>query len=424
MRDQPISLPSSQPHLQIFNHLQVPTQKSTFTLFPFFPTEIRLLIWEHSLQSQRIVNVSLDTTKQVLPCREYTDTGFIDYDQWHRAIFPAHQALSKLFRVNSEARQAALSFYRVQIPCHFFKVNGKKDNSTPMIFYFNPEYDILKFSLRNASTDAGIHFLYHLKYTYDPQGVGVLKLAVDIDSLTGPNGRAREPTWLKSQNEWREHIKETLDNLQEVFFVQPVSVGRQMLGYMSGNASDILFNRSFPIMTTTSAFNRLPRDPRYIAEDLRHIHLGVDPRHMVRHWYNILDKWGAAPSKIDYRVLLAFSPPGQNFVSDYKSAEAWLQNEEDEWTGKWRLGDKFQSGSWALRYWELTDRFSTCQVGALHEKYRDEDLEKAVKPAFGFWLFPIEALGPITEEELGREWPVLCKMTEYWPELALSFLPE
>ncbi|KAJ5313543.1 Histidine phosphatase superfamily clade-2 [Penicillium atrosanguineum] len=110
MRDQAIS-PPSQPHLQIFNLLQAPTQKSNFTLFPFLPSEIRLLIWQHSLQSQRIVNVSLDTTKQVDPRHEYPDTGFIDYDRWHRAIFPAHQALSQLLRVNSEARQAALSFY-------------------------------------------------------------------------------------------------------------------------------------------------------------------------------------------------------------------------------------------------------------------------------------------------------------------------
>jgi hypothetical protein len=70
-------------------------------------------------------------------------------------------------------------------------------------------------------------------------------------------------------------------------------------------------------------------------------------------------------------------------------------------------------------------RFSHCQVGALHEKYRNEDLEKAVKPAFGFWLFPLEALGSITEEDPDRsEWPELCRMADYWPELALSNLRE
>ncbi|KAJ5127777.1 hypothetical protein N7448_008556 [Penicillium atrosanguineum] len=194
-----------------------------------------------------------------------------------------------------------------------------------MAFYFNPEYDVLKFSLRNASTDAGIHLLYDLKYTYDPHRVGVLNLAVDIDSLTVPSGRAREPTWVKFQNEGREHIKEILNNLQEVFFVQSVSVGRQMLGYMSENNTDILLNRSFPIMPTTSAFDRLPQDPRHIAEDLRQVHLGVDPRPMILNWYDILNEWGATPSKIYYKVLLTFSPPGQNFVSDHKSAEAWLQ---------------------------------------------------------------------------------------------------
>lgn len=56
---------------------------------------------------------------------------------------------------------------------------------------------------------------------------------------------------------------------------------------------------------------------------------------------------------------------------------------------------------------------------------RNEDLEKAVKPAFGFRLCPLEALGPIAEEDLDRsEWPELCRMTDHWSELALSDLPE
>lgn len=64
-----------------------------------------------------------------------------------------------------------------------------------------------------------------------------------------------------------------------------------------------------------------------------------------------------------------------------------MQKEDDEWTGKWRIDDSVD-GIWATR--KLSDG-STYKhpIGALYGKYKDEDLEKAVKPAFGFWVFPV-----------------------------------
>ena len=68
-------------------------------------------------------------------------------------------------------------------------------------------------------------------------------------------------------------------------------------------------------------------------------------------------------------------------------------------------------------------------VGAEDGKYRNEDLGKAVRPAFGFWLFPVEALGPIDEKMLLEDegsrsrGKAFLNMTEHWPELALSNLP-
>jgi hypothetical protein len=35
----------------------------------------------------------------------------------------------------------------------------------------------------------------------------------------------------------------------------------------------------------------------------------------------------------------------------------------------------------------------------------------SVKPALGFWLFPIESLGPVTEESFDWKWPQLVRMT-------------
>jgi hypothetical protein len=57
--------------------------------------------------------------------------------------------------------------------------------------------------------------------------------------------------------------------------------------------------------------------------------------------------------------------------------------------------------------------------------YELEDLENAVKPAFGFWLFSIDAFGPFNKngdpvpngETNGREYKDLSR---HYPELAYS----
>ncbi|KAJ5654094.1 hypothetical protein N7490_001097 [Penicillium lividum] len=61
--------------------------------------------------------------------------------------------------------------------------------------------------------------------------------------------------------------------------------------------------------------------------------------------------------------------------------------------------------------------------GALHEKYINEDPKKAIKPAFGFWLFPLKTIcaWPLEEEELDWPWPKICTLANGdWPALALS----
>lgn len=43
---------------------------------------------------------------------------------------------------------------------------------------------------------------------------------------------------------------------------------------------------------------------------------------------------------------------------------------------------------------EISDG-STCryQIGVLYGKYKDEDINKVVKPTFGFWMFPVTVDG-------------------------------
>lgn len=212
---------------------------------------------------------------------------------------------------------------------------------------------------------------------------------------------------------------ETLTQLREVWFVSTPRVGRQIVGVLSGlGTSEAMFNRSLPIMTTSPTFECLPRDPRPIAQDLKTLTGLADLRDVAQLWLQLLRKWRASPYGIEYRFLLAFDPTlGGDQISDRTSAKTWLQKEDDQWNGR-APDDGF-----------LKNKGVKWPVGAEDEKYRNEDLKIAVRSAFGFWLFPVEALGPIDEKGLLEDEgsrsrrKTFLNMTEHWPELALSSLP-
>jgi hypothetical protein len=56
-------------------------------------------------------------------------------------------------------------------------------------------------------------------------------------------------------------------------------------------------------------------------------------------------------------------------------------------------------------------------IGAESEKYKNKDLEKAVKPTFSFWLFPLDMLN-VRFDERNR----MQDLSKYWPERALLSL--
>ena len=81
-------------------------------------------------------------------------------------------------------------------------------------------------------------------------------------------------------------------------------------------------------------------------------------------------------------------------------------------------------GVWATR--KLSDGH-ICQhpIGALYGKYKYEDLEKAVKPAFGFWMFPVDVFGkvPASDDESENIFTKqIVNMSEHWPGLGLKSL--
>ncbi|KAJ6102503.1 hypothetical protein N7486_004930 [Penicillium sp. IBT 16267x] len=406
-----------QPHLEIFNSLlEEPPGDKVFHLFPSLPTEIRFIIWEYALQHRRIIRVNF----MMIDESKVNDGPILRYNKSHTAVLHGSQIFSKLFRVNRESRKIAQAFYRAQFPCLLQNVAG---DMVPGTCYIHPEYDILQFDIREPLSGAFIDFLYVLKKDYDPLHVGLLSLALDKPSLLNIH---RFTTQEDSKIPSLEAIPASLDpiiQLRELYFVGTHSA-RQIFNHTVPYDWPV-FNRALPIRPATCTFTLLPRDPRSIHQDLTHQYLGEDPREMVIAWRETLRALEIWPAKINYQLLLAFQPPSRVQMSNRENAAEWLRSEDEEWRGEWRLGNEIRNGNWALRYWEYTDRLDECEIGALHERNHDENLEKAVQPAFGFWSFPLKTIYNWPDNTAGEAWtwPEVCSLAHEWPALALSSLP-
>lgn len=409
---------TSQPHLRAINSNQsTHHEELKFSLFPLLPKELRLKIWRHTLQRGRIIHLCLNNQRRKTATQAGENPESTRNGERYFTIVDGSQLLSKLLRVNKESRDEALVFFRVHIPCSFRST--RKGPTGHGKLHMNPEWDFLHISAEWFAKDTLVSFLYHLKTIHDPRHVGLLNLAVDGNGLNGTD--LYQLPFSDLDSEVRSAFVETLTQLREVWFVSTPRVGRQIVGTLGLSGlptSDTIFNRSLPVITTVPSFERLHRDPRPIAQDLKALTGLAHSRDVLQLWLQLLKRWRIVPLGIEYRFLLAFDPPiGGDQISDRTSAKTWLQKDDDKWNGR-APDDGFIKGTEVK--WP---------VGAENEKYINEDLAKAVRPAFGFWLFPVDALGYIDEEGLWRDQQsqlreeAFVDMTAYWPELALTSLP-
>jgi hypothetical protein len=169
-------------------------------------------------------------------------------------------------------------------------------------------------------------------------------------------------------------------------------------------------------------FERLNRDPRPIDQDLRRVCLSRERREMLRLWQGLLDRFAVVPTQIQYRFCMFFVPPGivpadhENRIYDHDSAERWLKLDYKAW----------------MRYHPYRDRTGNIPtrerniiIRAFRELYSEkkrmrEESANLVRPAIGFWLFPIEVLNV---EGDGPDRQRVFDFSVHWPELALSSLP-
>ncbi|CAF9935745.1 hypothetical protein IMSHALPRED_010329 [Imshaugia aleurites] len=412
---------TSQPHLQPINSRQFAHhhEASTFPLFTILPKELRTKIWRYALRRQRIIRLHINNQRGKTASEAGETPDSVANGELYFTVVDGSQLLSKFLRVGKESREEALKFHRVHLPCRFTGGTTKEGPASHGTLHFNPEWDILYISAEWPAKDILIAFLHRLKTIHDPRRVGLLNLAIDGNGLNGNDIIGVQPSEVESET--RSAFVETLTQLRQVWFVSTPVVGRQIVGPLSGfGIAGAMFNRAFPILSTLPTFERLPRDPRSISNDLENTSGLGSSRNDLQYWLRLLKKWQISPQKnVTYRFFLAFDPRiARGNISDQVSAQAWLQKQEDQWNGQ-GPGDGFLPKDVQAKW----------PVGAQDEMYRNEDLENAVRPAFGFWLFPLEALGRIgqdgllVDEETRPRGEMFRDMTTHWPELGLSSLP-
>ncbi|KAK5662178.1 hypothetical protein OQA88_8083 [Cercophora sp. LCS_1] len=202
------------------SHLQILTAGETedaadFTPFPRLCTELRLLIWNHSLYRHRLFEV----TFQSLPRDR-------DRDQNQKTpatpIIHAWTTLHHpLLQTNSESRGVALAFYRVHIPCQVPRPLSQEDDETvSSMLYFNPESDFLFFSIDPSDThsyDINSLAMLHNMCVADAKGVGVRNLAMDKVLVLG--WAAIEQGGTDSDDLYGVDFKKCLRGLQQIIWL-------------------------------------------------------------------------------------------------------------------------------------------------------------------------------------------------------------
>ncbi|KAF2655745.1 hypothetical protein K491DRAFT_598333 [Lophiostoma macrostomum CBS 122681] len=392
---------SVEAHLQIINSsLQERIRYADFPQFPQLPKELRCQIWRHALQRYRIIDILLTLAHQASGFQRFLpDAELIPIpsasERSYRVISDGFQVLSKFLRVNREARDETLRFYRVHIPCHLTREDIHKRDGVPGTLYFNPEYDTLRLNSEFNFKHTVIEFMHHLKTTYDPKHIGLLKIVISKNLGAHVDFHDLRPEDV--EQEVRDAVVETLQQLEEVFFLSTTRVGRANFGPVltHDDHDGSHYDRSLPILPRTPNYERLPHDPRPIAKNLESTQIN---RPESRLWFDLLGRWRIGSTRTSYRIMLAYDPYVRCF--DQESAARLLKKEE----AQWRDGDHIA-------------------IGRKCTKCDNEESAKAMKAAFGFWSLPLQALSPETRSFMhpyvGARY---YDISGHWPELWLGRL--
>lgn len=382
-------------------------QPRVFHLFSDLPKEIRLQVWEDAVPRDRLIHLFLTAHKgrryELADDKpRYLERNALKKPisgERYRAVAEGVSLHSKFLRVNSESRAVALQFYRVHIPVYLTGANRTEKTA----LFFNPEHDFLHIVADAPVNKTLIDFVWDLK-AYDPKDVGLLKLAVDLDSFCANDlQHLRQPDVPLIRQ--RTALVETLSQLKEVWFLNLHPTGLSRKDAQETHPQHPC--KAFPVAGGLPTLERIGADPRgeELQQALGRICIGeIDPREIVFRWRRLLKTWEIEheEGKVQYRVLFATCPGRQR--------RNWHSRRVKE------LSQVVESPT--LQQHGPDVPAMTIQGG--------KDRTDGSTATAGFWLFPLESIGHIGEGENLADMDFCpdrsLDMRDHWPELVISKL--
>ncbi len=398
-------------HLQAINPLYCLGPAASFTRFPLLPHELRLHVWGYALRVNRLFDIELEplaASEGSSPEGQPPDVPGTKHSLQYNAILHGRQLHSALLRVNRESRHVALRVQRIHLPCYRRKgaktawLTEGSEAQTKMTLYINPECDFLRIVGQSGLQHTVVDFIHDV-VNLDPKAAGMAKWALDgdivaelcsIDAIADPAVRAS--------------FVRQLSSLSDILWVAESPAGRRILPLQGFPDVRVQFNHAMPVKGSTTEFALLPRDPRPVGPELEQVlTAGSDPRAWRLQWQDLLKKWDVCCGKpARERVLFACVPSAEIATADH--ARQFLRQEEADWLGA-------QQSGW---HYHLVKKFTGKEPPVETPAQR----LNAVRPAVGFWLFPIEALGDLSGYRPGMK--MRFDLSGSWPELALSCLSD
>lgn len=208
---------------------------------------------------------------------------------------------------------------------------------------------------------------------YDPKDFGILRLALDNDLVS--DLCRMNPSLIDAA---QTSLKLSLKKLQQIVWMAGSLIGRPIMGVRSNLPTvGYRFIHSMPIMSANASFDLLCPDPRPIQDELQYTATAtMDPRKLSLLWHGFLTNSCIIRHRPQEIILFGVEPSiyGPK-VHDADTARSFPREEQEGW-----LRGQKESASLVKNYAHRVPIEGP------------EELDKAVRPAFGFWLVPMNAL--------------------------------
>ncbi|KAM0197270.1 hypothetical protein ACHAPA_004104 [Fusarium lateritium] len=382
---------------------------ASFPQFSKFPPEIRRMIWQQAMSYERNINIELFDLYQLQdpPCNRQQTTTVPDSapGRYIATVFN-EGVMSALFHTTSESRQEAEEFYRVRVHGVSFRSYRTSVIGT---LYLCPELDTININSITGSLKGFDEFATDV-WKNDPKKIGLVNLGIPADFNKISAKRMFEGSPGRHQA-----LKECIERLESIMFVRVLNWGPSITGYSVTSLLNEELNGSIPLAGSSGGFDCLETDPRPIRKALKSLYLGPsDPRKAVLAWHYLLRRLKINKDKLNKNASFGLCSGETRLI--HCMMRSHVANAE-------RIAQECMKE--ALDYSQ--------------NRRRVQGIATAPKrvprvAAIGFWVFPLDSIGPLYEERedghdaadpdpIEFEFDRVEDMTKYPPKLYLCHLP-